>query len=176
MGNERSSIDVLIVVVGVGILSATLGVFAAISVPTQGPTIERPRRDDEVYILLDEIATNEEQYKSEHGSYLKIPACPSTPSKDKQSISSCKLSPEWVALKISPRINYVRCSYEVVVGSSTDDPHVMLSEAVFTPPPKCCATSWFILHAMCDMDGDSVYSHYVYGSFNNIWEITKFGE
>ncbi len=153
------------------VVVVVLGILVAVAIPAF--RIDGPKAEIEVYPLLGELAAKQERYKAEHGAYLTVPPCPATPSKNEQDIAPCTSSAEWSALGVIPDRQRVRCSSEILTGTAADDPSTAILPALYTPPSGCCASSWYILHASCDMDGDAVYSHFVSASFDPSWHVTN---
>src|SRR5262245_27296428 len=137
---------------------AVVGILAAVALPGFFKESRKSRANTEVTGMFAELATREEQYKIDNGSYLAVPACPATPSAALQNISGCLASTEWTNLRVLPPKSQLRCSYDVVIGDAGVDP---------TPPagftlPTSPATGWYYVHATCDMDGiTTLFSEYL---------------
>ncbi len=131
---------------------AVIAVLALIVVPTFFKESRKTKSASEVTPMMAELATREEQYKSDRGSYLVSPACPATPSAAGVAAATCITagSPgsEWYQLRINPVESTLHCSYEVGAG---DTAGTTVTGFTFTSP----GFNWFYVLATCDMDNDS---------------------
>ena len=130
---------------------AVIGILAAVAIPGFFKESRKSRAQTEVSAMFAELATREEQYKIDNGTYLASPACPAAPTGQLLSLTGCLASAPWIALRIVAPESQVYCSYDVVVGDAGVDP---------TPPagftlPTSPAIGWYYVHALCDMDGSS---------------------
>lgn len=158
-------IEVMVVV-------AIIGILAAVVVPMFTGESRKAKALTEVSPMFTELATKEDQYKGENGSYLAVAACPATPSATLQDISACKSAADWTALRIAAPEDKLRCSYQVVVGAAGTAPTAVTG---FTFPSGTPANSWYYLLATCDMDGvSSTTSQYLQSSLDST--IQKYNE
>jgi prepilin-type N-terminal cleavage/methylation domain-containing protein len=133
------------------IVVAIIAILAAVAVPFFMGEARKTRSDSEVSAMFSELATKQEEYKLDNGTYLAVPACPASPSSQPQDITSCKTSASWLALRILPTESKLRCSYEVTIGAAGVDP---APPAGFTLPTGP-ANGWYFILATCDMDNSS---------------------
>jgi prepilin-type N-terminal cleavage/methylation domain-containing protein len=163
-------VEVMVVVVIIAIL-------AAIIVPVFTSESKKVKAKTEVAAMFAELASKQERYKGENNVYLAAAECPTPPSNVLKAVTACMNSGDpWVVLGFVPPQQEVRCSYEVTIGTSADVPTVPVGATGFTIPAGCCATSWYIIHARCDMDGNGNQSHYVTASFDSTIRVTNEGQ
>jgi len=164
-------VELMVVVVIIAIL-------AAVVVPMFTSEAKKVRSKSEVNPMMAELATKQERYKSENNVYLAVAECPTPASNVEKSLTTnclVALAPMTTLGVQAPEEN-VRCSYEVIVGTSADNPATMIPVgATYTVPPGCCATSWYMIHAKCDADGNGTFSHYMTASFDATMQITNEG-
>jgi len=150
-----------------------IGILAAVVVPQFMGESRKVKGNTEVNAMFAEISAKQEIYKSELGSYLAMAACPTTPSPQPQSISSCQAAADWLALRINAPEQTLRCSYSVVVGASGIDP---------TPPsgftlPTNPANGWYYALATCDLDGvTTTNSTYLQSSLDATIQVQDAGK
>lgn len=137
------------------IVVAIAGVLAAVVIPNWASTARNGRYDPEITAMFAEIATREEQYKSEigNGLYLTVGPCPSTPNPNGIDFNSMCATPSsvWATLRVNPTDSSIRCSYMVFAGPSGSSPIV----PVFcSAAPGGLVGSWYAIIATCDMDGN----------------------
>lgn len=137
-----------------------IGILAAIVVPNWIREGRKAKADTEVAAMFAEIATKEEQYKAEQGSYLAATQCPTqtnaTAPVDFNTI--CNAVAGWANLRVNASSNEIRCNYQVTVGAANT---ALAPASPFTVPcstgAACTtvtpATSWYYITAICDMDG-----------------------
>lgn len=153
-----------------------IAILAVIIVPTFTQESKKVKAKTEVAAFFSELAAKEERYRNENAGYLAAAECPTPASNVMKPVSTCQATGmPWVDLGVHPPQQEVRCSYEITVGTSADTP-VAPSGSTFTIPAGCCATSWYIIHAKCDMDGNGTYSHYVTASFDSAIKVTNEGQ
>ncbi len=157
---------------------AIIAILAAIVVPLFTGEAKKVKTRSEATAVFAEFSAKEERYKGENNVYLAVAACPAAPAAAKQSIAACKVAADWTALGIVPTEETLACSYEVIVGTSADDPSTMVPAGAtnFTVPAGCCATGWYMIHAACDADGDGTLSHFMTASFDAALNVTSEGE
>ena len=158
-------IEIMVVVVIIGIL-------AAVVIPQFTGESRKVKGSTEVNSMFSEISAKQEIYKSEMGSYLDVAACPSTPSAQPQSISTCMAATDWLALRLNAPEQTLRCSYQVVTGVAGVDP---------TPPsgftlPTAPANGWFYALATCDLDGATGNSTYLTSSLDASIQVQNAGK
>lgn len=162
-------IEVMVVVVIIAIL-------AAIVVPVFTSESKKVRAKSEVSSMMAELSTKLERYKNENNAYLAAAECPTPANNTPKPVSGCMNAGDpWLLLGVLPPEQNLRCSYEVTVGLSTDAPAVPAG-STWTIPVGCCATSWYIIHAKCDMDANGAFSHYVMASFDSRTHVTNEGQ
>jgi len=155
------------------IVVAIVAILAAVVVPMFTGEARKVSASSEVSAMFAELSTKQEQYKVEMGAYLAVPACPTTPSNKDQDISACVASASWIALRVIPPESKLKCSYQVNVGTSADDPNVAIPAGFVLPAAP--ATGWYWVHAKCNMDGNAaVFSEYLQSNLNS--EIQKLNE
>lgn len=163
-------VEVMVVVVIIAIL-------AAILIPQFTQQSKKVKAKTEVSAMFAELATKQERYKGENSVYLASPECPTPAGLTPKAVTACMNAGDpWVLLGFVPPQQEVRCSYEMYVGTSSDTPVVPTGATAFTIPTGCCATSWYIIHARCDMDGNGTLSHYVTASFDSTIRVTNEGQ
>lgn len=137
---------------------AVIAVLALIVVPQFFRESRKTKSATEVAPMFAELSVKEEQYKVDRGAYLDAATCPATPSAQGNPASACVTSgspgSEWYQLRVNPPENTLRCTYEVVTGTTSGvvDP----GGFTFTAP----TANWYYILATCDMDGqpgDSTY-------------------
>ena len=171
-GDERgfTLVELMIVVV-------ILAILAAIVVPVFTSESKKVKAKSEVSMMIAELGSKQERYKNENNAYLDVPECPTPADNTKKPVSACMNAGDpWLLLGVLPPEQTLRCSYEVTTGLTADAPAVPAGATAFTIPAGCCATSWYIIHAKCDMDGNGVFSHYVTASFDQAMSVTNEGQ
>jgi prepilin-type N-terminal cleavage/methylation domain-containing protein len=154
-----------------------IAVLAAVLIPTFTSESKKVKAKTEVSSMVAELASKQERYKTENNTYLATAECPTPASGTEKSVTSCmNTGVGWVLLGVVPPQQQLRCSYEITVGTSTDTPTVPSGATAFTIPAGCCATSWYIIHAKCDMDSNGTFSHYVTASFDASIRVTNEGQ
>ena len=163
-------VELMVVVVIIAIL-------AAVVVPSFLGEAKKVRSKSEVSPMMAELSTKEERYKNESNAYLAVAECPTPADNTDKSVTTCQgVGSPWLSLGIQPPEQNLRCSYEVIVGTSADDPSTMIpAGATYSVPTGCCATSWYMVHAKCDADGNGTFSHYMTASFDATMQITNEG-
>ena len=136
-----------------------IAILAAVVVPMWTREARKAKADTEIAAMFTEIATKEEQYKAEMGSYLAAAECPSTTSTAGVSFNTvCGASAGWQNLRVNQTNSATRCKYTVTVGAANT---AFAPASPFTVPcstgPTCTtvtpATAWYAITAICDMDG-----------------------
>lgn len=131
---------------------AVIAILALIVVPQFFKESRKTKSASEVTPMMAELAVREEQYKSDNGVYLAAATCPATTTAAGTAAASCIVagSPgsEWYQLRVNPVESLLRCTYDVVVGTTSGTSVAAFS---FTSPPF----NWFYVLATCDMDGDA---------------------
>jgi prepilin-type N-terminal cleavage/methylation domain-containing protein len=135
------------------IVVALIAVLAAIVIPTFFGEVRHVKADSEIAAIFAEIRVREESFKVETGRYAALPAHPAAPSSSLQAFQST-LPAEWIAIRFAPPQPEVRCSYEAFAGVGGESTPAAAQAAPFnlTATPT---TSWYVVIATCDMDGDS---------------------
>ena len=145
------------------IVVAIIAILAKLVVPYFLREGRKAKADTEVLAMFTEIATKEEQYKSDNSAaatYMAATQCPSTTSTAGVNFNTtCDTSGTgWTNMRINAPNTTVRCKYTVTTGAAN---------TAFTPPSPftvpcstgaACttvtpATSWYYITAVCDMDG-----------------------
>jgi prepilin-type N-terminal cleavage/methylation domain-containing protein len=141
------------------IVVAVIAILAKIVVPYFTRESRKAKADTEIAAMFTEIATKEEQYKSDNGAYLDATQCPTTTSTSGVNFNTtCGSSGNWPSLRINATDSAIRCKYTITKGAAN---------SAFTPPSPftvpcssgaACstvtpATSWYYVTAICDMDG-----------------------
>jgi hypothetical protein len=129
--------------------------------------------------MLTELATKEQQYKQETSSFLDAAACPATPSKTEQDITTTCLAAAtaWTTMRVQPHAMKLRCRYTIKTGAAATNPSTTapLSAATWvTNVPTSQAESWFYILAECDANGNGTYAQF----FQSSWDtrIQKYNE
>lgn len=144
---------------------AVIAILALIVVPQFFRESNKTKGTTEVSSMFAELSVKEEQYKVDKGVYLAAAACPSTPTQAGSPASACVTSgspgSEWFQLRVNPPENNLRCSYEVVTGTTSGvvDP----SGFTFTAPDA----NWYYILATCELDGKSGNSTYFMSSIDS---------
>jgi Tfp pilus assembly protein PilE len=158
------------------IVVAIVAILAAIIIPSFTGEAKKVKAKSEVNAMVAELGAKEERYKNESNAYLAVPECPTPVNSTPKAVTACQNTGDpWLDLGVIPTEQNLRCSYEITVGDSSVTPTAP-SGATYTIPTGCCATSWYIIHARCDIDNDGVISHYVTASFDGKVQITNEGE
>jgi len=146
------------------VVVAIIAVLALVVVPSFMRESRKTKSQTEVQPMFTELANREQQYKQENGSYLAAAACPTTPSKSLQDISSCTAaSTPWNTLRVVPHEMKLRCRYTVTIGAAGSTP---AAPAFVSPVPTSQAESWFFLLAECDANGNGTYAQF----FQSSWD------
>jgi prepilin-type N-terminal cleavage/methylation domain-containing protein len=154
-----------------------LAILAAVIIPVFTSQSKKVKAKTEVSAMFAELASKQERYKGENNVYLATAECPTPASNNLKPVTACMNTGDpWVVLGVVPPQQQLRCSYEITVGTSADTPAVPSGATAFTIPTGCCATSWYIVHARCDMDGNGTLSHYVTASFDATLRVTNEGQ
>jgi len=141
------------------VVVAIIAILAAIVVPSWIRESRKAKADTEIAAMFSEIATKEEQYKTELGSYLATTQCPSTTSTAGVDFNvTCNGVAGWASIRVNATSNEIRCKYTVIVGAANTP---LAPPGTFTVPcstgPACStvtpATAWYYVTAICDMDG-----------------------
>lgn len=162
-------VELMIVVVIIAIL-------AAVVVPMFTGESKKVKVRTEVNAMFAELSAKQERYKSENNVYLAVAECPTPASATPKAVTLCQNTGDpWLDLGIIPPEQSLRCSYEVYIGDSATAPTAPTGATVVIPSAYV-ATSWYMLHARCNMDGDGVIAHYVQSSFDGTMQVTNEGE
>lgn len=157
------------------IVVAVVAILAVVVVPMFTGEAKKVKAKTEASAMIAELASKQERYKNENNTYLAVPECPTPVNASKKPLTICQSGMEWPALGIVPPEQTLRCSYEVTIGPSTASPTVPAG-ATYALPPGPIATSWYMVHARCDMDNDGTLSHYISSSFDASIQVTQEGE
>jgi type II secretory pathway pseudopilin PulG len=154
-----------------------LGVLAAVAIPYFTKESSRAKAGSEVQAMFSEFALREEQFKSDSstGVYRAVATCPTAPSKSLQStVSTCQAAGgDWQAIRFMPPTPSVRCSYTVTIGNAGTSPTMPTGTV---GPPSAPGVNWYMITALCDMDGDNTRSTYVQASFDTSIQKVNDGE
>jgi prepilin-type N-terminal cleavage/methylation domain-containing protein len=169
-------VELMVVVVIIAIL-------AAVVIPgflTEGKKV---KANTEVSAVFAELSTKLERYKQEQGAYLAATECPTPSVAGSVITTACQANstdPWFVLGIVSPEAS-LRCGYTIVTGTggaSATDPTTAFTISgaapTFTSPTTSPATSWYVLQARCDMDGNGVYGYFVTSNLDS--RIQKTGE
>jgi prepilin-type N-terminal cleavage/methylation domain-containing protein len=132
---------------------AIIAVLAVIVVPLFTRESKRTKGQSEINPMFAELATREDQYRTENNVYLDTTLCPATTSNTGTDSATCLTSGSpWTLLRVSPSEKMLKCTYDVTVGASTDDPSASLPTWVaaisgFSAPTL--ATAWYFIEAVC---------------------------
>jgi len=142
------------------IVVAIIAILAKIVVPYFTRESRKAKADTEIAAMFTEIATKEEQYKSDNGAYLTVAQCPTTTSTSGVDFNStcANGTTGFGALRVSATDTKIRCKYTVTAGPANT---ALTPGSTFTVPcstgAACTtvtpATSWYYITAICDMDG-----------------------
>lgn len=138
------------------IVVAVIAILAIVVVPQFFKESSKTKSGSEVAAFFAEIATKQEQYRSDTGGYLTMDACPGTvPSAagvDAQT--ACGGSAQWTTVNVHPPTSTMRCQYRVEAGATGDSPTAVPPEfsTQFTAPTT---QPWFYVVAICDGDNSS---------------------
>ncbi len=134
------------------VVVAIIAVLAAIVIPAWTKESQKAKADSEVNAMMTEIATKEEQYKSEkgNGAYLAVTTCPSSPvaaGSGTDWAATCQSLAGWKGadLNVASPEQYLHCTYQVVTNTAPPAPWTM------TVP----AGNYYYVLATCDMDNNS---------------------
>ncbi len=159
------------------IVVAIIAILAVVVVPMFTGESKKVKVKTEVSAMFAELSTKQERYKSENNTYLAVAECPTPVTATPRSVAACQtVGAPWLALGVVPTEQMLRCSYEVYVGTSAIAPTVPVGATATTIPATYVATSWYMIHARCDMDTDGTQAHYVTSSFDPTMQITSEGE
>jgi len=166
------------------VVVAVLAILAGIAVPAWMKESSQKKARSEVSTMFTEIANKEEQYMAENNAWVPTGAlgasystglCPAAPS----STGSADTTPciqsgqPWYQLRVAVPTPLVYCSYNITTGDPTAWPPTLPAElASLTPavalPAQAPASNWYIIDAVCDMDGNStVNSVYYFSTFDS---------
>jgi len=147
------------------VVVAIIAVLAAVAVPSLFGDSRRAKGDSEVNAFFGELSVREEQYKTEHGTYLQTGTgetntFPATPTAKAQALGTLPTS--WTQLRVSPPESSVRCGYVVIAGDATTGTvgSVASTSFAYVNPSK----SWYYVLAHCDLDGSGSKDSYYFMS------------
>jgi type IV pilus assembly protein PilE len=131
---------------------AVVAILAAIVIPTWSKESGKSKARSEVSAVFAEFQSKEEQYHAENGVYLVSGMCPATPNPSGQDVTAagCTTSAAWLALRIASPEQKLLCTYEVQIGAAGTNPTPPIGTLNTNP-----ASSWYWIHAKCDMDHDT---------------------
>lgn len=160
------------------IVVGIVGILAAVVIPNWASTARNGRYDPEITAMFAEIATRQEQFKSEQGNglYLAVPPCPSAPNPngiDFNAVCVTTTSP-WAVLRVNPTDSSIRCTYAITAGPPGTPPAV---PAGCPAAPPALAGSWYFIVATCDMDGNGgTNAMFCTSSWNNQQTRANYGQ
>jgi prepilin-type N-terminal cleavage/methylation domain-containing protein len=158
------------------IVVAIIAVLAIVVVPLFTSEGKKVKSKTEVSAMIAELVSKQERYKNENNTYLAVAECPVPANQYAKSVAACQtVGAPWLTLGVVPPEQSLRCSYEVYEGDSGTAPTAPAGATV-TIPATYVATSWYMIHARCDIDGDGIVAHYVTSSFDATMQITREGE
>jgi type II secretory pathway pseudopilin PulG len=159
------------------IVVAIVAILAVVIVPMFTGEAKKVKSKTEVSAMFAELAAKQERYKSENNVYLAVAECPAPASSTPKAVTACQtVGAPWLSLGVVPPEQNLRCSYEVYIGDSATMPTQPTGATSVTIPPGYIATSWYMMHARCDMDNDGTLAHFVSSSFDGGLSITAEGE
>ena len=159
------------------IVVAIIAILAIVLVPTFTGEAKKVKAKTEVSAMFAELAAKQERYKSEANTYLAVAECPTPVNSTPKAVTACQTAgAPWLTLGIVPTEQTLRCSYEVYIGDSATLPTAPVGATATTIPAGYMATSWYMMHARCDMDNDGTFAHFVSSSFDGTLSITSEGE
>jgi prepilin-type N-terminal cleavage/methylation domain-containing protein len=147
------------------VVVSIIGFLSLVVIPGWFKETNKGKYDSEVNAMMSEIIAKEEQYKIEYGSYKATPTCPATPvnAGSGTDITPCLTSASWTALRMSPALSTLRCTYTITTGTPNTVASPGLTGVTFNGGPGY----WYYVVATCDMDGKGgTNSSYLAGSTN----------
>ena len=158
------------------IVVAIIAILAIVVVPLFTGEAKKVKAKTEVSAMFAELSAKQERYKSENNVYLAVAECPTPVNATPKAVAACQtVGAPWLDLGVVPPEQTLRCSYEVYIGDSATAPTAPTGATV-SIPATYVATSWYMIHARCDMDNDSTLAHFVMSSFDGTLQITSEGE
>ena len=159
------------------IVVAIIAILAIVVVPMFTGESKKVKVKTEVAAMFAELAAKQERHKSESNTYLAVAECPTPVNSSPKAVAACQTAGSpWLALGVIPPQQTLRCSYEVYVGDSATAPTAPSGATATVIPATYVATSWYMIHARCDMDDDSTIAHFVTSSFDGTLQLTNEGE
>jgi prepilin-type N-terminal cleavage/methylation domain-containing protein len=179
------------------VVVAIIAILAAVVVPTFTKNAHKTRGKAEVNAMFAQIATKEEIYKEESGSYrAALTKCPATPNSAGVDFNTtCVTSgSDWEALRITAAEGKstsnnaassagIRCAYTIVTGGPTDQliPPLTFKNSAGTAgaAETNLANSWWYATAECDEDGagaTSTNAQYFMSSVNPNIQVLNSGD
>ena len=142
------------------IVVAIIAILAVVVVPLFTGEAKKVKAKTEVSAMFAELAAKEERYKSENNAYLAVAECPTPVNATPKAASACQtVGAPWLSLGVIPPEQTLRCSYEVYEGDSATAPTAPSGATATVIPATYVATSWYMIHARCDIDNDGTISH-----------------
>ena len=154
------------------VVIAIVAVLALVVVPQFMGEGRKVKSSTEVSPMFAELSNKEQQYKAENAVFYTAAACPTTPNKSEQDITSCLASGQpWATLRVQPHSMKLRCSYQIEIGSAATNPTAQITVVTGSPTfvrniPTSQAESWFFIVAKCDGDGDGRYAQFFTASWD----------
>jgi prepilin-type N-terminal cleavage/methylation domain-containing protein len=135
------------------IVVAVIAVLAAVVVPAFFKSSQKAKASTEIAAMFAEIQVKEEQFKSDSstGAYSALATCPTAVSQAGALVTSCQSNADWTALRMSPSLEKLRCTYTVTAGLATDTGTPPTGMTFVSPT----STSWYFITAICDNDNDN---------------------
>jgi prepilin-type N-terminal cleavage/methylation domain-containing protein len=140
------------------VVVAIIAVLAVIVVPQFTREAHKTKGKSEVTPMFAELATKEETYKAEVGTYLAAAKCPTAPTPSGYVfVTSCKTTASaWESLRVNPPEKTMRCAYTIVVGPAATTftpPLTFLNSQGAAAAEPTPAQSWYYITAECDENG-----------------------
>ena len=157
---------------------AIVGVLSTLALVGYRKVIARARLG-EATSMVAAIASAQERYRGEFGSYLNVSAlghsglpnklCPVPAANIKQTWSPASCAPGWTALAVQSAgaINFGYSTTAGLAGAVPVDTVPTSTGAVAWPAASAMTRDWYVITAAADTDGDSKWGTVVGSSWTN---------
>jgi type II secretory pathway pseudopilin PulG len=133
------------------VVVAIIAVLAAVVVPSFIKEGNRAKyKASEVQPMFAELATREDAYKVEAGSYLAAPAFPTAANASGTDVTT--MSTAWISMRVLPSSGKLMCSYIVGVGASGVAPNANAAWPAWLTDVTVAITpgvGWYFIKATC---------------------------
>lgn len=148
-GNDERGFTLIEMMIVVAVIAA----LAAVVVPTFFRSSQKAKASTEIGAMFAEISVKEEQFKSDSATsaYQALATCPTAVSQAGALVTGCQSNADWTALRMSPSLEKLRCTYTVTAGLATDTASPPTGFTFVSPT----TTSWYYIVATCDNDNDN---------------------